>query len=393
MASSMDNSLNIGLIGSGFMGQAHADAYRRAAILYRNLPRTPVLYAVADQNDALAEQSRRRLGFEKAYGDWRRLIEDPDVHVIDITTPNNLHGEPALAALAAGKHVYCEKPMAVKLEDAQRMAAAASKAGVKTLVAFNNIKTPAALVAKQIIERGEIGELVRFRGRFDQGFFNDPSLPWSWRCSRELAGSGALGDLGAHAVSVAQFLMGDVTEVSAQSQTVFKERPVPDFDAGYGSKVAADAKKRAVENEDQIQSLVKFESGAAGVIEASRVCAGRVFGIFWEIAGTEGTIYNSGERFNELQVFRMGEEKRGRGFKTIYCGSQVPQYSGFFGFDFAGGGLGYFDVRVIEVYELVHGIEGNGGCFPDFAFGARNQEILEAMDESTRSGSWVFTRG
>src|SRR6516165_587712 len=388
----MSKPLNIGLIGSGFMGQAHADAYRRAGMLYRNLPRQPELYAIADQNDSLAEQARARLGFAKAYGDWRRLVEDPKVDVVDITTPNHLHVEPALAALEAGKHVYCEKPMAVKLEDARRMAAAAQKAGVQTLVAFNNIKTPAALVAKQIIERGEIGEPIRFRGRFDQGFFNDPSLPWSWRCSRELAGSGALGDLGAHAVSVAQLLMGDVTEVSAQSQTIFKERPVPDFDAGYGSKVAADAKKRAVENEDQIQSLVKFESGAVGVIESSSVCAGRVFGVFWEISGTEGTIVNNGERFNELQIFRMGEEKRNRGFKTIYCGSQVPQYSGFFGFDFAGGGLGYFDVRVIEVYELVNGIEGQSGCFPDFAFGARNQEILEAMDESTRSGSWVSAK-
>jgi predicted dehydrogenase len=374
------------------MGQTHADSYRRAGILYRNLPRTPILYAVADQNDKLAEQARGRLGFEKAYGDWRKLIEDPAVDVVDITTPNNLHVEPALAAIEARKHVFCEKPMAVKIDDARRMAAAAKKADVRTMVAFNNLKTPATLVAKQIIERGEIGEPIRFRGRFDQGFFNDPFLPWSWRCSRELAGTGALGDLGAHAVSVAQFLMGDVTEVSAQSQIVFKERPIADLDTGYSSKAAADAKKRVVENEDQIQSLVKFESGAAGVIEASRICAGRVFGIFWEISGTEGTIYNSGERFNELQVFRMGEEKRDRGFKTIYCGSQVPQYSGFFGFDFAGGGLGYFDVRVIEIYELVHGIEGNRGCFPDFAFGARNQEILEAMDESTRSGSWVSTR-
>ena len=374
------------------MGQTHADSYRRAAILYRNLPRTPVLYAVADQNDKLAEQARGRLGFQKAYGDWRKLIEDPEVDVVDITTPNNLHVEPALAALEAGKHVFCEKPMAVKIEDARRMAAAANQANVRTMVAFNNLKTPAALVAKQIIERGEIGTPIRFRGRFDQGFFNDPFLPWSWRCSRDLAGTGALGDLGAHAVSVAQFLMGDVTEVSAQSQIVFKERPVAELDTGYSSKAATDAKRRAVENEDQIQSMVKFESGAAGVIEASRTCAGRVFGIFWEVSGTEGTIYNSGERFNELQVFRMGEEKRDRGFKTIYCGSQVPQYSGFFGFDFAGGGLGYFDVRVIEIHELVNGIEGKSGCFPDFAFGARNQEIIEAMDESTRSGSWVSTK-
>ena len=385
----MSKSLNIGLIGSGFMGQAHADAYRRAGILYRDLPRTPVLYAIADQNDALAEQARARLGFAKAYGDWRRLVEDPGVDVVDITTPNHLHVEPALAALEARKHVYCEKPMAVKVEDAQRMAAAAKKADVKTLVAFNNIKTPAALVAKQIIDRGEIGEPVRFRGRFDQGFFNDPDLPWSWRCSRGLAGSGALGDLGAHAVSVAQFLMGDIAEVSAQAQTIFKERPLPDFDAGYGSRVAANAKKQAVENEDQIQSLVKFSSGAAGVIEASRVCAGRVFGVFWEVSGTEGTIVNNGERFNELQVFRMREAKRDRGFTTIYCGSQVPQYSAFFGFDFAGGGLGYFDMKVFEVHDLVQAIGLGEKCFPDFEFGARNQEILEAMDKSSSSGTWV----
>src|ERR1700724_3361289 len=164
----MSKSLNIGLIGSGFMGQAHTDAYRRAGILYRNLPRTPVLYAIADQNDALAEQARSRLGFAKAYGDWGRLVEDPEGDVVDIHTPNHLDVEPASAALEAGKHVYCEKPMAVKLVDAQRMAAAAKKAGVKTLVAFNNIKTPAALEAKQIIERGAVGEPIRFRARFDQ---------------------------------------------------------------------------------------------------------------------------------------------------------------------------------------------------------------------------------
>src|SRR5208282_1695841 len=210
-----------------------------------------------------------------------------------------------------------------------------------------------------------------------------------WRCSRECAGTGALGDLGAHAVSVAQFLIGDVTEVSAQSQLVFKERPVTDLDAGYSSKAAADAKKCAVENEDQIQSLIKFQSGAAGVIEASRVCAGRVFGMFWEISGTEGTIYNNGERFNELEVFRMGEEKRDRGFKTIYCGSQVPQYSAFFGFDFAGGGLGYFDVKVIEVRDLIDGVCNAFDCYPNFEFGLDNQRIIDAIERSLEAKGWV----
>jgi predicted dehydrogenase len=165
---------------------------------------------------------------------------------------------------------------------------------------------------------------------------------------------------------------------------------VPDFDAGFGSKVGANAKKRVVENEDQIQSMVKFSSGAAGVIEASRICAGRVFGVFWEVSGTEGTIVNNGERFNELQVFRMRDEKRDRGFTAIYCGSQVPQCAAFFGFDFAGGGLGYFDIKVFEVHDLIR-IGRGEKCFPDFEFGARNQEILEAIDQSSRSGAWVST--
>ena len=387
----MTNLLNIGLVGSGFMGQAHADAYRRAGLLYRDLPARPELYAVAEQNAELAEAARARLGFGRGYGDWRQLVEDPKVDVVDITTPNHLHVDVALAALEAGKHVYCEKPLAVTVEDARRMTVAAKKAGVKTLVAFNNVKTPAALFAKDIIQRGEIGEPIRFRGTFDQGFFNDPSLPWSWRCSRDLAGSGALGDLGAHTISVAQFLMGDIVAVSAQTQTFFKERPVPAFDAGYGSKIAADAEKRTVENDDQVQSLVKFASGAAGVIEASRICAGRVFGISWEVSGTEGTIVNDGERFNELQVFRMSREKRDRGFTTYYCGSQVPQYSAFFGFDFAGGGLGYFDIKVIEIHDLVQGICRDEKCFPDFDFGTRNQEILEAVEKSSLGGVWVST--
>src|ERR1700759_1853371 len=138
----MTKALNIGLVGSGFMGQAHTDAYRRGGMLYRNLPCLPVLYAIADQNESLAEGARRKLGFTKAYGDWQRLIADPDVHVVDITTPNHLHVDVALAAIGAGKHVYCEKPMAVKVEDAQRMASAAKKAGGQTLAAFNNVKTP-----------------------------------------------------------------------------------------------------------------------------------------------------------------------------------------------------------------------------------------------------------
>ncbi|AUX93168.1 Gfo/Idh/MocA family protein [Mixta gaviniae] len=385
----MKKTLNVGLLGSGFMGQAHADAWRRAALIYPELPARPVLYALADQNQTLAESNAQRFGAGKAYGDWRALIADPQVEVVDITSPNHLHYEMALAAIAAGKHVYCEKPLAVTAQQAIEMTAAAQRQGVKTMVAFNNIKTPAALLAKQLIARGDIGTPVRFRGTFDQGFYNDPDLPWSWRCSKTLGGSGALGDLGAHTLSVAQFLMGSVREVTASAQTFFPQRPVPQTDAGYASRVAADAEMRAVENDDQVQCLVNFTSGASGVIEASRIAAGRLFGVYWEVSGTEGTLCMDGERFNELQIYRFRDHPHDRGFKTLFAGSQIPAYAGFFGFDFGGGGLGYFDVKVIEIHDLVQGICSDGDCYPNFAFGMENQLILSAIETSMASRRWV----
>ncbi|SCX29124.1 MULTISPECIES: Gfo/Idh/MocA family protein [Agrobacterium] len=381
-------TLNIGLIGSGFMGQAHSDAYRRAGMLYRDLPAVPRLCLLADATEELAADAAARFGFERSTGDWRKLVEDPEIDVVDITSPNSMHHEMAMAAIAAGKHVYCEKPLSVTLEEAEEMAAAARSKGVKTMVAFNNIKTPAAMLAKQLINKGDIGTPMRFRGWFDQGFFSDPELPFSWRCTRKDAGSGALGDLGSHVISVAQYLMGDFESVIAQTQTFFPTRPVPQGGSGYGAKAGSEAPRAVVENEDQIQTLVRFANGAGGTIEASRVAAGKVFGIYWEVSGTEGTILMDGERFNELKISRFNDPKPDRGFKTIYAGSQVSQFSAFFGFDFAGGGLGYFDVKVIEVRDLIEGIVNDEDCFPNFEFGLANERIIDAMELSLETKTW-----
>jgi predicted dehydrogenase len=381
--------LNIGLIGAGFMGQAHADAFRRVALLYRDLPARPRLSMVAERNPEVASAAAARLGFERSTGDWRALVNDPKIDVVDITSPNNLHREMAVAAIEAGKHVYCEKPLAVTLEDAVVMQMAAARAGVKTMVAFNNVKTPAAMLAKRLIDEGAIGKPIRFRGWFDQGYFSDPDLPWSWRCSRAEAGSGALGDLGSHVISVAQYLMGGVESVSAIGQTYFATRPLASAGEGYAASANADAKRRTVENEDQMQCLVRFSSGAAGVIEASRVAVGKVFGIYWEVNGTEGSILMDGERFNELKIARLSEAKSDRGFKTLLAGSQIPQYKAFFGFDYGGGGLGYYDVKVIEVHDLIVGVAGDAPCFPDFAFGLENQRIVSAIETSMAEGGWT----
>lgn len=385
-------TLNVGLIGSGFMGQAHADAWRRASLLYRNLPMEPVLHTLADATPELAAEAARRFGFRQGTADWRAMIADPEIDVVDITTPNSMHVEMALAAIRAGKHVYCEKPLTVACRDAQMLVQEAERAGVKTMVAFNNIKTPAAQLAKQMIERGDIGTPTRFRGWFDQGFFNDPELPWSWRCSREQAGSGSLGDLGSHVVSVAQYLMGPVKSVMSQEQIFIESRPAPGVGSGYGASADKNAARIRVENDDQFQSLIAFENRAGGVIESSRISAGKVFGIAWEVSGTQGTIMMDGERFNELKIARYSDEKHDRGFKTIYAGSQVEQFAGFFGFDFAGGGLGYFDVKVIEIYDLIKGLSGEANCFPDFRFGLENQEIIDAMVRSSASGERVEIR-
>ncbi len=386
-------TLNIGLIGSGYMGQAHADAYSRAALLYLDLPARPVLYSLADTSKDIARSAGERFGFQTTTDDWRSLVNDPKVDIVDITTPNSMHYEMAMAAIAARKHVFCEKPMAVSLADANAMTKAARKAGVKTMVAFNNLKTPAAMLAKQLIDAGEIGRLTRFRGWFDQGFFNDEDLPWSWRCSREQAGSGALGDLGSHVISVAQYLMGPVTDTIAQEQTFFQTRPVAAEGSGYGASTRKNADRRVVENEDQIQCLLNFTNGAAGVIEASRIAAGKIFGIYWEVSGTKGTIIMDGERFNELKISRFSDPKPERGFTTLLAGSQVPQYSAFFGFDFAGGGLGYFDVKLIEIHDLITGICTGDKCYPDFQFGLENQIIIDAMEKSVKSGQRETCKG
>lgn len=181
--------------------------------------------------------------------------------------------------------------------------------------------------------------------------------------------------------------MGDVDRTIAQSQTYFPTRPVPQGAGGYSAKAAADAPRRAVENEDQMQALIRFTSGAGGTIEASRISAGKVFGVWWEVSGTEGTIIMDGERFNEIKVARFGDAKRDRGFKTLLAGSQCSQFAAFFPFDFAGGGLGYFDVKVIEVRDLIDGMCGTG-CDPDFDFGLRNMRIIDAMERSLTSARW-----
>jgi predicted dehydrogenase len=379
--------LAIGLIGSGFMGKGHALAYALVGRVFDDLRATPRLRLLADRDPDTARRAARELGFEEASDDWRELVSHPDVDIVDITAPNHLHAEMALAALEAGKHVYCEKPLALDGASAAAMASAARAAGVVTMVGFNYLKSPAALAARRLIEAGVIGEVWQFRGAFQQDVLADPRQPFGWRFERSLAGSGALGDLGAHVIALALELVGEVREVCAQASTVIGERPVAQGGYGYREAAAAGAALRTVENEDAVHALVRFEGGATGVIEANRVATGRKVHLTFDVIGSRGAIAWDHERMNELLLYDAGDPADRRGFKTVIMGPEHPYYGRFW--PVAGCGLGLGDTKVIEVYELLQSVAQGLPARPDFAAGAAVQRVVDAILESARQRRWV----
>ncbi len=387
IGSSGIRDIGIGLIGTGFMGKSHAMAYRAAPYVFSPPPANPVLAMLADATGELARAGAESLGFARWTADWRELVADGDIDVVDITTPNHLHKEMALAAAAAGKHIYCEKPLALTARDALEMTEAAEAAGVKTLVGFNFLKNPAVGLAREIIEGGDIGDVVHFRGTFDQDAMADPRAAHSWRHERALAGSGALGDLGAHVISVAQHLIGDIADVCGDTQTIIAERPAAVGGRGYQAEAGAKSEMRAVENDDQAQFLLRFAGGAAGTIEASRIAAGRKLFLCWEITGTRGALYFVQERMNELKLYRADDPAGQRGFKTIYIGPEHPHYDAFF--PIAGIGLGYNDQKIIEVHELLAGIAEDRPLTPDFRAGWKVNRVIDAVLRSSDERRWV----
>jgi predicted dehydrogenase len=381
--------VGIGLIGSGFMGKGHAVAYRLVPSLFDDLAATPRLRLLADVDGDTARRAARELGFEASTGDWRELVAHPEIDVVDITAPNHLHAEMALAALAAGKHVYCEKPLALDAASARAMADAAQAAGVVTLVGFNYLKSPAALAARRLIEEGVLGEIWHFRGTFHQDVLADPGQPFGWRFERERAGAGALGDLGAHVLALARFLVGDVARVCALASTVIAERPQAMGAGGYGAAARANAPLRRVENEDAVHALLAFAGGASGVLETSRVATGRKVHLELEIIGSRGSLLFDHERMNELRLYLADDPADRRGFRTIIMGPEHPYYARFW--PVAGCGLGFGDMKVIEVYELLQAVARGDRVRPDFADGAAVQRLIDAILTSAGEGRWVET--
>ena len=371
--------LRIGLVGSGFMGKAHAFGYATATRVF-DLPYELELHTIADINDEAANKAAAALGFARATSDWRSLVADPAVDVVNITSPNALHKEMALAAIASGKHVYCEKPLAPLAIDAREMAEAAEAAGVKTQVGFNYLCNPMLGLAREMIAAGELGEIRGYRGVHAEDYMADSAGPFTFR--HDPAGGGALADIGSHALATAEFLMGPaagpITSVMGDCVTMIAERP-----NGRGGK-------RRVEVDDVGRAFLRFDSGATGSIEGNWIATGRKMQHDFEVYGTKGALAFSQERFNELHFFSTEDRQGRQGFRRIEAAPDHPPYGLFC--VAPGHQLGFNDLKAIEVAGFLDAVAGHRAEPFNFRAGLRIQTLVETIHTSSRAGAWQEVR-
>ena len=381
--------LNVGLIGAGFMGKAHSLAYVAMPMFFWPAPAIPVRKTIVDVSDSIAAEAAQRFGFEKSTSDWRSVVEDPEIDIIDIATPNHLHAEIAIAAAAAGKHIISEKPLARNGDEAKTMYDAVKNAGIVHMVAFNYRRTPAVALAKKYIDEGAIGDILNFRGTYLQDWSADPDGPLSWRFQKSIAGSGSLGDIGTHVVDMARFLCGEITQVNTQLKTWVKTRPLQ---AGGVDKLGASTKdstapRGEVDVDDEVLSLLEFQNGAIGSLEATRNAHGRNNFLTFEIHGTLGSIYFNYERRDELQVAFASDQADRKGFRTVYTGPAHPYGEGLWPIPALG--IGYGETKIIETYDFVKAIMEGGEVSPNFKDGYQINLIADAMAASSQSRSWT----
>ena len=355
-------------------------AFNTVRAAFGDVP-APRLEILADVDEDTVAARAREFGFARHTTNWQDIISDPAVDVVSITTPNALHKAIALAAIERGKHVYCEKPMALSLEDAEEMADSAQRAGVLTLVGYNYLWNPAIIHAQRLISDGVIGRVVAFRGTFDEDYLADPDLPYSWRCRIAEAGTGALGDMACHLVSAAHHLVGPIEAVMGDIGTEHQYRP------GSGSDPAAGGD---VETEDMAHALVRFENGVRGMLTSSRIAWGRKNHLAWEVHGSTGMLTFDQERLNELKLFENNGEPSRQGFKTVLSGPSHPPFDQFV--PAPGHGLGFNDLKTIEVAHLLRGLAGVEDLHPNFGDALRIERVIHGIVRSARQGRWITVR-
>ena len=374
----MSEPLKIGMLGYRFMGKAHSNALARLPMFFPDAPAIERHTLIGRDEEALADAADR-FGFSHTTTDWEDVIDEVDVFYN--LGPNHLHAEPSIAALEAGTPVFCEKPLAPTLDEAEAMRDAASEAGVPAGCAFNYRFVPAIQYAKELIDSGELGEIRHVRGQYLQDWLVDPDAPWAWRMDADLAGSGALGDLGAHTVDLARFLVGEqvgqIERVSGQLQTFVDKRPV------YADDGETVEEYRPVTVDDAYSAQAEFSNGAVGTFEASRFATGHKNDHTIEIHGSEGSLRFGLERLNELEVL-TGDS---RGYETVLVTDESDPYVG--NWWPPGHVIGWEHTFVHENYEFLSAVDADGEFSPSFQDAYEVQEILDAIERADERGEWV----
>jgi levoglucosan dehydrogenase len=365
---------SVGFIGGGQAARAHSIGFGNVPLFFG--PSESVeMKIIAEASDDLARSAAGRLGFSKWTGDWRQVTADPELDIVDVLTPTYLHKAPVIDALEHGKSVICEKPLATNEKDAREMMEVAEKSGAHTLVGFNYRRVPAVMLAKQIISKGELGEILHVRSQFMEDWGNWSLLTWRFR--PEQAGAGVLADLGSHAIDIVRFLAGEPTEVCGTTANLVRERNVPDG-RGKGLSVV----------DDVSMALMKLEGGAVAQVAASWVATGRKVQLEFEVSGSEGTLQFTMERPNELNFYSSRDPEDRRGFKTIYFGP-AHTYGETLIFGAPAMGTGYVDSLTNQIHDFLDALDGGREYSPSFRDGWKANQLIEAVIESERTRAWV----
>ncbi len=382
----MPQQINVGLIGYKFMGKAHSQAFRDVPFYFPDVKLSPVMKVICGRDEKGVREAQGQFGWQEYELDYRKLIERPDIGLIDIATGNNVHAEMAVAAAQAGKHIYCEKPLAMNVEEARSMVDAVKKAGVINMVNFNYRAVPAIKFARQLIDEGAIGRVFHWRGFYLQDWIIDPGFPLVWRLEGDKAGSGSHGDLAAHLIDLAHYLVGDIDEVSGLQETFVKQRPKLAATTG-GLTAAASTEMGEVTVDDASLFLAKFKNGAVGTFEATRFAAGHRNGNIFEINGEKGSIRFNVERMNEIEFYDHTDPGDRQGFRVIATTEGAHPWMGAWWPP--AHIIGWAQTFTHQVYALLNGIASNTCPHPNFEDGLKCQMVLEAVTRSARTREWV----
>lgn len=381
----MPKTLNVGMIGYKLMGRTHSNAWLKAAKFF-DLKAKPVMKVVCGRDKAAVAAMASRWGWERFETDWREVVEDPMIDIVDITTPNDTHAEIAIAAAKAGKAILCEKPLALDVKQGRDMVTAVKKAGVVNMICHNYRRIPALALAKKMITAGDLGTIYHYRARYAQDWIVDPNFPLVWRLQSKIAGSGTHGDICAHIIDLGRFLVGDFAEVCGLMETFIKERPLP---AQQGGLSATGSKKMGkVTVDDAVLFIGRFQNGALANLEATRFALGRKNGIQIEINGSKGSLVFDFEDMNRLHYYNQGDPADRRGFRNIIVteGGAHPYINAWWP---PGHIIGYEHTFVHTIADFVNAVVDSKPVSPSFEDGLINQIILAAVEQSAKTRKWI----